>query len=123
MSKRDDGKWADNLAFHRATLYGIREYPVNVAKPQKTQQTESVESQFRLWKSAERTSKPSRPKPSRPKPLQSKPSRPKSLQMKTSPGTRQRIRRKEPLKIQRVTVEEIQLRIQRECIRQEKEYR
>ena len=110
MSKRDDAKWADNLAFHRATLYGIRKYPVNVAKPQKSQPPESIESQFRRRKSTgfTRTLKPSRPKPSRPR----------SLQTKTSPGTRQRIRRREPLKTQRVTTEEIQRRIQCEIIRQ-----
>lgn len=110
MSKRDDAKWADNLAFHRATLYGIRKYPVNVAKPHKSQPTESMESQFRLRRSADSTRTL---KLSRPKPLQSKPSH----------GTRQRIRRREPLKIQRVTVEEIQQRIRRECIRQQEKYR
>lgn len=131
MSKRDDAKWADNLAFHRATLYGIREYPMNVAKPQKTQQTEPMESQFRLRRSADATrvntvacrKKKSPPQKSqRTQPKQSL----KPLQQKANHNIRQDIRRRElqktlhvPVqKTQRVTTEEIQRRIQREIIRQ-----
>ena len=116
--------YEDNLDARGESARGRhRHLTLSKVKTKKTQQIESMESQFRLQRSADstRTSKPSQPKPSRPKPLQSKSSRPKP-----SPGTRQRIRRrghpKTPhvpvMKTQYVTTEEIQLRIQHEIIRQ-----
>ena len=79
----------------------------------------------------ERNPKSSRRKSLRPKPLRWKSSRRKLLQPKPSSNTRQRTRRRKPQKIQHVTAtktryvpsEEIQQRIQREIIRQEKEKR
>ena len=74
------------------------------------------------------------PKPSRPTPkddigARGESKQPKTLRPKTSPKTRQHIHRKEPrrkqyvpvAKTQYVTSDEIQRRIQREIIRQEKE--
>ena len=115
----------------------------SVSKSQKTRRTESMKSQFKLQRSADSTRtpkssrreklrlKPSRREKLRPKPPRREKSRPKSPQRKksrrktarreTAPDARQHIRREEPLKIQPVTTNELQQRIQREIIRQQKE--
>ena len=93
----------------------------------------NYESQFRLRRSTDSTRTPSskpprrkksRPKPPQPKSLRRKELRPKlsrwkPLRRKTAPDARQHIRREEPLKIQPVTTEELQQRIQREVTRQQ----
>lgn len=83
----------------------------------------NYESQFKLRRSTDstRTPKLSRRKKSRPKPPRREKSRPKSSRRKTAPDARQHIRREEPLKIQPVTTDELQQRIQREIIRQQAE--
>lgn len=111
MGKKDNGQWATNVAFHRDPLHGIRKNTAIASKSKKTQPTESMKSQFRLRRSANSTMQKSRSKKSR---------------SKKSPYKRQHIRRQpsdrtESMKTQRVTIDDIQQRIRRELVRQQKE--
>lgn len=107
-----------------------------VSKSKKSQRAQRKISQFKLRRSADSTRVnrvAHRKKKSQPQKSQrtqrkiSRQTQPKQslkpLQQKSTHNIRQDICRKEPQKTQRVTVEEIQQRIQRECIRQKKEYR
>ena len=141
LDSRDE---TDKKTSHYNGSQGTRK-ATSVSKSQRTQRIGSMKSQFKLRRSADSTRTPkssrrktARPKPpqreksrpkssrrkkSRPKPPQREKSRPKSsrrktARRKTATDARQHIRREEPLKIQPVTTDEIQQRIQREIIRQ-----